>query len=306
MALLRCENYQHRELMAAVDRLCTAAGLVVKPGTKVLLKPNLVSAGSGPGHLACTSPEFVAAVAEWCLAHGARVRVGDSPAFGTARRIMRVCGMTTTLRHLGVEMVNFSKSRRVALDCGLTVPVAVEALECDLLINLPRVKAHSQLYVSLAVKNYFGVVAGMRKALHHALHGDRANNFESLLVDLLKLFPGSFSLVDGITAMQGSGPMKGPPYHLRLLGGAFNAVALDTALLAIIGAEPERSQLWVECRHRGLLGTGLTEIEYPLQSPSELAVADFALPRTLKPVTFHPARMLVSTCRRLAGGLAGD
>jgi uncharacterized protein (DUF362 family) len=214
--------------------------------------------------------------------------------------------MSKSLRRLGVKTVNFSRSCQISLDCGLTVPVASEALDCDMLINLPRVKAHSQLYVSLAVKNYFGVVAGMRKAFHHAVYGDRANHFESLLVDLARFFPGSFSLVDGVTAMQGTGPMRGYPYDLHLVGGSFDAISLDTALLAIIGAKPERSQLWVECYNRGLAGTSLEAISFPLLTPEEFAVKDFALPQTLKPVTFNPVRMLISACRRLAVAASGD
>ncbi|MEN8142297.1 MAG: DUF362 domain-containing protein [Thermodesulfobacteriota bacterium] len=306
VALLRCESYHHKKLKEAVEKICAAAELGVRSGSTVLLKPNLVTTRGCPGHLACSSPEFVTAVAEWFVDQGARVRIGDSPAFGTARRVMSVCGMAGPLRRLGVEAVNFSKSRQVSLDCGLTVPVAAEALDCDLLVNLPRVKAHSQLYVSLAVKNYFGVVTGMRKALHHAVYGDRANHFESLLVDLLKLFPAGFSLVDGVIAMQGPGHLKGYPYHLHLLGGSFDAVALDTALLNIIGADPGKSQLWVECRNRGMTGTSLNDIDFPLQSPAELAVNDFALPSALKPVTFNPVRILVSACRRLAASVPGD
>ena len=306
VALLRCKNYLHQELKGAVERICSAAELDIRSGSTVLIKPNMVSAGSGPDHLACTSPELVAAVAEWCIDHGAKVKVGDSPAFGTARQVMRACGMSGPLRHLGVELVNFDKSRKVALACGMTVPVATEAVDCDLLFNLPRVKAHSQLYVSLAVKNYFGVVTGVRKALHHAVNGDRDNNFEALLVDLLKLFPGSFSLIDGIIAMQGTGPMKGYPYHLEILGGGFDAVALDTALMAIIGAESGKSPLWLECCRRGLDGTSLDEIDFPLKSSSELAVNDFSLPQILKPVTFHPVRMLISACRRTVAAVSGD
>jgi uncharacterized protein (DUF362 family) len=300
VALTRCRSYRAEELKAALDLLLPAAGLTVRPGSVVLLKPNLVSGGSGPGHLACTRPAVVAAVAEWCLDQGARVQVGDSPAFGSGRSVMQACGMLEALAGLPVAVVDFDRCRRLQLPCGLKVPVATAALDCDLLLNLPRVKAHGQLYVSLAVKNYFGVVTGWHKALHHARHGDLANRFEALLADLPGLFPGSFTLVDGIVAMQRTGPMKGEAFPLALLAGGSDPVALDTVILEIIGADPRRSQLWVECQRRGLPGTDPARLAFPLARPEELRAENFLLPELLSPVTFHPGRILVGGCRRLA------
>lgn len=299
VCLASCRSYNREALKASLDLVLRAAGLAPRSGTLVLLKPNLVSAGSGPAHLACTSPAVVAAAAEWCLDHGAKVRVGDSPAFGSGRSVMRACGMLDALAGLPVETADFVRARQLDLPCGLRVPVAAAALDCDILVNLPRVKAHSQLYVSLAVKNYFGVVVGWRKALHHARHGEVANRFEALLADLPGLFPGSFTLVDGIVAMQRSGPMKGDPFPLGLLAGGFDPVALDTAILAIIGGEPQLSQLWVECQRRGLPGTDPARLAFPLARPEVLKAANFLLPELLNPVTFHPGRMLVGGCRRL-------
>jgi len=299
VALARCRTYELAELKGTVDRIFTAAGFSIRPGTIVLLKPNLVSAGSAPQHLACTSPALVRAVAEWLTDFGARIGIGDSPAFGSGRLVMRACGMLQRLSGLTVEVFNFDRAVSVTLPCGFKVPVARAALECDVLLNLPKFKAHGQMYVSLAVKNYFGVVAGWRKALHHVLNGDIGNSFEKLLVDLPGLFPDTFSLVDGIVAMQRTGPMKGDPHPLGVLAGAFDPVALDTALLEVIGAESGRSPLWCECLRRGLPGTNPNLLSYPISNPEELQVEDFHLPELLNPVTFHPGRVLVGGCRRL-------
>jgi len=299
VALTQCPSYHPEQLKAALDLVLRASCLTILPGSRVLLKPNLVSAGGGPTHLACTSPAVVAAMAEWCLDQGAMVQIGDSPAFGSGRSVMRACGILDALAGLPIEIVNFDRYQRLELPCGLQVPVATAALECDLLINLPRVKAHGQLYVSLAVKNYFGVVTGWHKALHHARHGDIANRFEALLADLPSLFPGSFTLVDGIVAMQKTGPMRGEPFPLGLLAGSCDPVALDTAILQIIGADPHRSQLWVECQRRGLPGADPARLHFPLARPENFLVNNFLLPEALKPVTFQPGRILLGGCRQL-------
>jgi uncharacterized protein (DUF362 family) len=303
VALQNCEDYGRDRLKQKIEQVALAAGLRVSAGSAVLLKPNLVAAGSGPSHLACTSPEFVAAVAEWCLDRGARVRVGDSPAFGSGRMVMEACGMAAGLKPLGVKPVNFGRGRTIKLPCGMKAPISIAALECDVLVNLPRVKAHKQLYVSLAVKNYFGVVTGWRKALHHAVNGDVANRFEELLVDLPGLFQDTFTLLDGIVAMHRTGPMSGEAYPLQLIGGAIDAVALDTAVMRIIGADYGKSRIWQECRGRGLAGTDPARLEFPLRAPSDFSAPDFILPEQLSPVTFHPGRMLVGACRRATSGI---
>jgi len=299
VALTRCRTHDVAELKEVIHLIFRNAGFTLRTGNVVLLKPNLVSAGSAPLHLACTSPPLVRAMAEWVLDHGAKVIVGDSPAFGGARGVMQSCGMLQALSGLELDLVNFDRAVPVALPCGLKAQVARAALECDVLLNLPRVKAHGQMYVSLAVKNYFGVVVGWRKALHHALNGDIGNRFEMLLADLPGLFPGSFSLIDGIVAMQRTGPMKGDPHALGVLAGSFDPVALDSAILEVIGAEAGRSPLWCECFRRGLPGTYPDRLSYPLDHPKDLQAKDFQLPQGLSPVTFHPGRMLVGGCRRL-------
>ena len=299
VALLHCAHYRIREIAEKIDQLCAALDFTVSAGTRVLLKPNLLTNRSAE-HLACTNPAFVAGVAEWFVEQGAKVSIGDSPAFGTAKGVMRATGIEKALAGLPVECINFDQSTTVELSGGVTVGIARSALECDVLVNLPRVKAHSQLYVTLAVKNYFGTVVGFQKPWWHLCYGDHAEQFASHLVDLLPELPSGVTLLDGIVAMHGSGPISGLPFSLGLVAGAVNPVALDTALLQILGLDPARSALWQECASRDLAGTDPDTLDYPLLKPAEFPVIGFKAPAILKPVSFNPLRMLVSACRRFA------
>jgi uncharacterized protein (DUF362 family) len=234
VGLLACCQYDRQLLKGRVEALCNGLGFRVSPGSRVLLKPNLVSAVRHKG-LACTHPEVVAAVAEWFLDQGAKVRIGDSPAFGSALGVMAACGISAALKGLPVTMLNFEAAQPVRLASGLSVGVARAIGECDLLVNLPKIKAHGQLYVSLAVKNYFGAVVGFRKPWLHARYGDVDTRFEAMLVDLLGVLPGGITLADGVVAMHCDGPVGGKPFPLHLLAGGLNPVALDTALLDVLG-----------------------------------------------------------------------
>jgi len=298
-ALLRCSGYRTREIAEKIDQICAGLGFTVGRGSRVLLKPNLLSARS-PGHLACTHPAFVLAAAEWFLDQGAKVTIGDSPAFGTAKGVLRATGIEEALAELPVACINFEQSIRVKLSGGVTVEMARAALECDLLVNLPRVKTHIQLFVTLAVKNYFGTVVGLQKPWWHLRYGKHAEQFASHLVDLLPVLPAGVTLLDGIVAMHGTGPISGQPFPLGLVAGAINPVAMDTALFQILGLNPVQSVLWQECAKRGLAGTDPDLLDYPLLSPAALSIKNFKAPVFLKPVSFNPLRMVSSTCRRFA------
>ena len=298
VALLPCPGYDREHLKNKLDVLLASLNFSLPRGSTVLLKPNLV-AGRGHAGLACTSPEFAAAAAELFLDYGAKVRIGDSPAFGSAHAVMARCGYTDTFSGLPVERINFTDGPLVPLDGGVSVLIAQEALDCDLLVNLPRVKAHSQLRVSLAVKNLFGTVLGWRKPLLHMRLGNRDNAFAEMLVDLAALFPAAFHLIDGIVAMHRSGPINGAPFALGLIGAATNPVGLDTALLHAIAANPALSPLWLECRRRQLPGSAPADLRFPLFSPEQLQVQNFILPADLTPIRFHPLHAVRSLGRRL-------
>lgn len=297
VGLVPCCRYDRRLLKGQVEVLCSALGFRVSPGSRVLLKPNLVTAVRNKG-LACTHPEVVAAVAEWFLDQGAKVRVGDSPAFGTALGVMAACGISAALKGLPVTMVNFAEPQPVRLASGFSVGVARAIGECDLLVNLPKIKAHGQLYLSLAVKNYFGAVVGFRKPWLHARHGDIDNRFEAMLVDLLDVLPGGITLADGVMAMHGDGPVAGKPFPLQLLAAGLNPVALDTALIAVLGLPLEASPVWRECLRRKLAGSTLNELSFPLAGVEEVAAQGFQPPFCLRPVSFHPWRLLRGAIKR--------
>ncbi len=299
VALLPCSHYRTREIIEKIDRLCDAIGFRVSPGTRVLLKPNLLRAGN-PGHLACTDPSFIAAAAEWFVNQGTKVVIGDSPAFGTARGVLRAIGAERALARLPVASINFDRAVPTVLAGGVTVDIAAAALECDILVNLPRVKAHGQLYMTLAVKNYFGTVTGFQKPWWHLRYGNRPELFAAHIVDLLTVLPGGVTLVDGIVAMEGTGPVAGGAFPLGVVGGAVNPVALDTALLQLLGLEMTKSPVWRECARRSLTGAEPDALAFPLHKPGDFSARDFRAPAVLKPVSFNPLRMTVSGCKRFA------
>ncbi|MDQ7831179.1 MAG: DUF362 domain-containing protein [Desulfovibrionaceae bacterium] len=293
----RVPDYEPRRMERAVAELLSAAGFRPAPGTRVLVKPNLVAPRRT--HLSCTHPAVVRAACDYLLSCEALVTVGDSPAFGTARVVARICGLTRALADLPVAVADFTRPRPVPLSFGGSIGVASQALDADLILNVPRLKVHDQMGMTGAVKNTFGCVAGSRKALAHQIHGERGNRFPRLILDVMAALPPLFHLLDGGTAMHRHGPIGGDPFPLGLLAASHQAVALDTAVSGLLGMSPELVPLWREAQALGLPGSSPGDITYPLLTPADFEASGFVAPTTLIPVAFRPWRFAVGRIKSL-------
>jgi len=297
VALQHCYHYEKSAVCEVIDEI--VANLDFKNrfnGSVVLLKPNLISnLGSS---LACTNKEFIAGVATWFLDHGAKVRIGDSPAFGSGISVCEQQGITRALHGMDIKQVDFNNSIKKTLAGGTTVNIAREALECDYFINLAKIKAHDQMYVTMAVKNIFGIIKGTNKAMLHMVHGGSHERFSGIILDLLNLLPSSLHLTDGITAMHVSGPLDGRPYQLNCVGGAKCPVALDTVLLEMLGLVNIKSPLWRVASKRNYKGCYIEKIYLPLLSPADFSGTGFIAPGNLHDIRFNPLRFLGGMMKR--------
>ena len=292
--VLACESYYREEIRKTIDLLLKSLDFRVSPGVRVLVKPNLVAPRKPD--LSCTHPEVVRGICEWLVEKGAEVTVGDSPAFGTTGGVARAAGLVRALSDLPIKIVGFTPSRPLKLNCGITVKVSREALCADLIVNLPRFKAHDQLLLTLAVKNLFGCVVGLQKPWFHARLGERGDLFYRLILEVNELLPAELNLIDAVVAMEGRGPTGGRPKRLGLLWASRNAVALDTAIYLALGLCPEEVPLWQTAQRMRLYGARAEDIILPSELPD---LSDFKLPERLSPVSFHPPRLIKGFIKRL-------
>ena len=262
-------------------------------GERVLLKPNWVSFRQA--ELSCTHPAVLQAVCKALVEAGAKVSVGDSPAFGSTAQVARASRAQEALRSLPVRIVKFTAGPTERLPCGVKVRLAKEAVEADVIVNVPRFKAHCQLLLTLAVKNFFGCVVGLQKPLLHAKIGHEGDLFPQMLLEVAQSFPRRINLLDAVVAMEGWGPTGGRPRSLGFLLGAEDPVALDTAVYAALELRPEEVPLWRVAQRAGLPGA------FPQNVRAEGLpdLRGFALPETLTPITFNPLRLLKGLLKRL-------
>jgi uncharacterized protein (DUF362 family) len=297
--LKRCDGYDSPEFSELIASLMAdMTGDWSIQGSTILVKPNLISHRAPK--LACSRPEVIVAVVHWLLDRGAKVRVGDSPAFGSSTSVLRSLGIDMELGTAGAEIVDFRTAVNHTLECGVDVGIAAEALENDYLVNLPRLKAHNQMYLTGAVKNLFGTVVGVRKAMLHMRHGNGYMPFSRILNEIPGLLPPHVTMLDGVEVMSGSGPVDGVPLDLNLLAGSACPVSLDTALLGLLQLPCEQSPLWSAAHEADHPGCRSGNHFYPDLQPQDFYGSGFLAPAELNPVRFSLFRSMRSGLRRLS------
>lgn len=295
VALAPCPNYVQAKVDEAVAQALEASQIKLSASSTLLIKPNLLR----PHEFTCTSPQVVLAACKYFKNFNLNIQVGDSPGFGSAKSVAAHIGLTDMLAPLGIKVLDLNSSRKINLPRSQTrLSVSRLALDADLILSLPRIKAHQQMGLSIAVKNCFGCIAGLGKARVHSSHGASHAKFARLIMELFKTLPPVAALADGINAMHVTGPSAGKPYPLGLIAASNNAQALDTAIYCLMGLSPQEVPLWLEALNLGLPGAHPKELSWPLMPGTDFDLTNFILPHLASP-SFHPWFLLKSNVRRI-------
>lgn len=235
--IIREAEYQYNQIKPLVfDLIEKLAGDKITSGSRVLIKPNMLSAAR-PEDAVLTHPLIIKAAVEYVLQKDARPQVSDSPAIGSFESILKQNGTTDALHGLPVACVPFKDT--VPVDVGTPygcIDIARDAVETDVIINLPKLKTHSQMLLTLAVKNMFGCIIGFKKSQWHMRAGVDTMAFARLLVAIHQAVTPTVSILDGILAMEGDGPGKGgKPRTVGVLIGSDDSFALDMVVCEMVG-----------------------------------------------------------------------
>jgi uncharacterized protein (DUF362 family) len=302
VSLLRSRSYAVDDLSDKLHQVMAPLGgmaAIVKPGDRVLLKPNLLT-GSRPTKECVTRPEVVYCVAKMVQAAGGQPFLGDSPAFGSAHGVAKANGYLPWLEKADIPVQELHGQRYATQSSGefAHLRLSKEVMNADVVINLPKVKSHMQLTLTLGVKNLFGCVPGKMKAWWHMEAGKDRDRFGTMLVETARAISPQLTLVDGIIGHEGNGPSGGEPRALGVLAASTNVFALDRALVEILGVAPADVPTMAQSQRLGLC-PDLAEITFPLQRPEELAIANWQLPAQLMPIDFGLPRVMRSTFKHL-------
>ena len=309
VALIQCIDYSRSKIAEAIEKqfeLFGGLNKFVKPGDNVLLKPNFIAPRSHR-HATQTHPMVIIETARLMKDFGAKPFVGDSPAWANVFASVKALRLEEPLKRLGVPVKQLNKPRWCRIGKNNTkVGISSIALDADVIINLPKFKSHQQLVATFAVKNMFGCVSGKRKALWHFTKGASADDFCELLIDIFTFMNPALTIIDGVFAMDGPGPIRGRTKPLGWIIGGTDPIACETVCAKLVKIEPEEIPIIQTARKMDFGCSNPAMIDVIGDSPPrdtqgnflENICTDFELPKII-PIRFSLPHVCKSICKQI-------
>jgi uncharacterized protein (DUF362 family) len=192
-----------------------------------------------------THPAVVLATADVFRQWGATVLVGEAPGHvRDTEMAISESGLGAMLDSEGLEFADLNyeevawvkNAGRASKLPGFFFPRAV--VEADMIVSLPKLKTHHWVGLTVAMKNMYGVLPGIKygwpkNVLHHA-------GIPQTVYDINASLPKIVTVVDGITCMEGDGPIMGSAKQMGILAIGTNPTSVDATCARIMGLDPTR------------------------------------------------------------------
>jgi uncharacterized protein (DUF362 family)/Pyruvate/2-oxoacid:ferredoxin oxidoreductase delta subunit len=286
VSLIKCDDYRYEKVRQALEKSFENLGGVkkyVNHGETALLKLNLLMKKK-PEEATTTHPVFAKALAEILIEHGVKVIIGDSPGGPFNEKILKgiykVCGMEEVAKDTGAILNYNTNSVDIKNENGLILKriTAIEILEkVDKVISVSKLKTHGMMMFTGAVKNMFGIVAGLDKAEYHVRMPNN-KDFSNALVDICLVADPVLSFMDGIVGMEGAGPSGGDPRKVGAVIASTSPYHLDVVATSIIGLKPTKVPTVQRCVERGLCKGNFDDIKLKGDRIEEFILNDFVIP----------------------------
>ncbi len=237
------DSYNNRDsLKDFIFHTLNLSGKTRLSGKKVLIKPNFLKP-SYPDKAIITHPDLLVAAFEVLKDCGAKIYLGDSPGFGSLESVLKKAEIFPCIAMYDVKVADFSaaikiKSKNSIVFKEFDLPEVI--FECDEIFNIPKLKTHQMMLLTLAVKNLYGCIFGAKKIKLHLTAGENHELFATLLLDIYLAIKPSLNILDGILGMEGDGPASGEVKKFRLLAASDDALILDFEVAKLLSVNPEK------------------------------------------------------------------
>ena len=303
VSLIKCDEYILDDVYNKIEEAINLIGgfdKFISKDAKVFIKLNCV----GPFHQdtgITTHPVFVEAVIKHVLKRTKNIIIGDNPATKDITFTLKKNGVLPVIEKYNLPIIN-GKDVTVITNSNPKIysefEVSREIIECDTLINLPKLKTHTLTYMTCAQKNYFGLIYGLNKAGWHV----KANNpisFSNAINDLYGALLESFkdkhilNICDGILGLEGEGPSTGGrAKKANAILASTDAISLDIIASKVVKLEQEKLILSTVGAERGygeidnieVLGESLDSFKDISFDPPKNQLSSFGLRLIRKPI----------------------
>lgn len=260
VSVIATKDYDSQTLEAAVARHFDQLGLdsLIRPGMRVVLKPNLLT-NAKPEQGVTTHPALMGAIIRRLQALGVEnITIADSPGGPYTpqwlKTVYAASGMSKVANDHKVELNTATGFTHLAvpqsdLCSGFNIinPIA----EADVVINVCKLKTHAMTGLSAGVKNLFGCIPGLQKPELHLRFPDEGD-FGRMLVDLCQTVRPAVTFVDAVVAMEGDGPSAGTLRQVGLTFASQDIYGQDLRLCQLIGLNPMNIPMMRAAINRGL------------------------------------------------------
>jgi len=217
-------------------------------GQTVIIKPNLVIAAASTTGIT-TDPQVVRAIVDLALAGNPKQIIiaegscAPSAPFGPCGyefflsyanppSLIQLVDLTTQgLAAVSVSPAGGLVYNKVWIPALLTEPNTV-------FISAAKLKTHESAGASLSMKNLVGIAApkkynvpALRLYERQDLH---LRGIDEAIIDLIRVRPVDFAVIDGVWGMQGQGPTMGTAIQANLVFAGLNPTAVDVVALNAI------------------------------------------------------------------------
>ncbi len=198
----------------------------------IFIKPNLnANMNALTGNT--TDLRLIAAVLEYLKAEGYKnISIGEGTNSGYYRHNISVISrlkVDELAKYYGAKIIdlNFSEPYEIEFENGIKVSVAQDVIETDFLINLPKLKTHFEVGMSVCLKSLIGCLIGQenKKKTHKSL----ARN----IIHINEHVKPGIQIVDGLISMEGLGPTRGIPVKTDLIIVGTDPYLIDLACARI-------------------------------------------------------------------------
>lgn len=289
VAIDKCDDYDYKTVLRIVTKQFDS---VIDPslikGKRIAVKPNLLLKAK-PEDCITTHPVVMKAVINVLKTYSPeRIVIAESPGgpftASALKTVYRASGMTEVSEECGVEL-NYDVSYesvsypdgRLCKNFDIIRPI----IDCDVIVNVCKLKTHSLTTMSCSVKNLFGTIPGVHKFEMHTRFPE-LDKFEDMVCDLVAMHSDNkiiFSVCDGIIGMEGNGPSGGEPKRYGCVLASLDPFTLDLAASAILGIEG-RVGIVNKGIERGYTVNKSDEIKVIGVTPKEIRVEKLKLPES--------------------------
>ncbi len=275
--LYHVEKYDEELIYSAICRSFEALNIAkdMRPGLKVVLKPNLIMAKS-PEHPVTTHPFVIKAIVRWLKEHDIHDITLAESSGGLYNseymgNVYRICGMKQLEPDVNLNMDFSAKT----VNCpshfkNHSFHIITPILEADYIINICKLKTHAMTGYSGGIKNLFGTIPGLEKPQMHYLWPD-IKDFSQMILELAQTVNPQLTVIDAIDAMEGNGPTGGTSHPLHMIMAARDFYTQDYFAAGLMGLNPMEIEMISQA------------VRQNLAKPEEITLVGDPIPDNLTP-----------------------